>query len=96
MSREELVQKYQQLYEAAEEKSLEWYSYGEGFALLEDCADLAWVLDQLEQRIAQWQERAVNAGYINDGAYREWCYARARLLSEIKTEITNLSEQEAA
>jgi hypothetical protein len=96
MSREELVREYQQFYEAAEEKSLEWYSYGEGFALLEGGADLAWVIGQLEQRITEWQDIAVAHSFINNGEYREWCYARARLLSEIKTEITNLSEQEAA
>jgi hypothetical protein len=44
MSREELVEKYRQISETAQEKSLEWYAYGEGFALLEGGAPSAFTI----------------------------------------------------
>src|ERR1043165_4471336 len=49
MTREALVQKYKCLHEAAPEKSLEWYCYGEGYGFLGGKGSIDWAIKQLQK-----------------------------------------------
>ena len=93
MTREVLTQHYKHLHEAAPEKSLEWYCYGEGYAFLSGKGSLKWAIGQLERIRTQFVTLGTEHGYLSCVGYRnygDYCHQRSSLLGNIIAEIEQL------
>ena len=93
MTREQVVSKYQQLHEQAEEKSAQWYVFGQAFGLMEHGANLVWVVEELRKSQRVIQEAGASHGYLHDGEYGTYCAAKSHLYDQVIDEILSIQEK---